>query len=236
MWGMSRPDRTQLPLDVRSATRDARSAAWSSTGGPPEPVAAVRPPDGAPNVVIVLVDDMGFGASSPYGGPCEMPAAQRLADEGLRYNRFHVTALCSPSRQALLTGRNHHSVGMGVTTEMATPHPGYTGYRPPSAATMAQILGGNGYSTAAFGKSHQTPPAEVNPSGPFTRWPTGEGFDAFYGFMAAEMNHWYPQLYEGTTPVEPDRLPEDGYHLSEDLTDHAIDWITTQQAMTPDKP
>nr|WP_052305285.1 arylsulfatase [Stackebrandtia nassauensis] len=233
---MTAPDRTRLPIDVRSATRDAQSATGAATVSPPEPVVPVRPPSGAPNVVVVLVDDMGFGASSPYGGPCRMPTAQRLADEGLRYSRFHVTALCSPTRQALLTGRNHHSVGMGVTSEMTTPQPGYTGYRPPSAATMAQILGGNGYSTAAFGKWHQTPPAEVSPSGPFTRWPTGEGFDKFYGFMAAEMNHWYPQLYEGTTPVEPDRLPEDGYHLSEDLVDHAIDWVGTQQAMTPDKP
>jgi arylsulfatase len=185
---------------------------------------------------MVLVDDMGFGASSAYGGPCEMPTADRLAEGGLRYSRFHVTALCSPTRQALMTGRNHHSVGMGVTSEMSTLEPGYTGYRPASAATTAQILGGNGYSTAAFGKWHQTPPVEVNASGPFTRWPTGEGFDAFYGFMGAEMNHWYPQLYDGTTPVEPDRSPADGYHLTEDLVDHAVDWVRTQQALTPDKP
>ena len=196
----------------------------------------MRAPSGAPHVVVVLIDDMGFGASTPYGGPCEMPTAQRLADEGLRYSRFHVTSLCSPTRQALLTGRNHHSVGMGVTSEMSTPEPGYHGFRPASAATIAQILGGNGYSTSAFGKWHQTPPVEVSPSGPFTRWPTGEGFDHFYGFMGAEMNHWYPQLFEGTRPVEPDRLPEDGYHLSEDLVDHAIDWVTTQQAITPDRP
>jgi len=165
-----------------------------------------------------------------------MPTADRLAAGGLRYSRFHVTALCSPSRQALMTGRNHHSVGMGVTSEMATSEPGYHGYRPPSAATIAQILSGNGYSTAAFGKWHQTPPAEVSPSGPFTRWPTGEGFGTFYGFMGAEMNHWYPQLYADTTPVEPDRLPEDGYHLTEDLVDHAVDWIQAQRATSPDRP
>ncbi len=214
-------DRLHLPLQVDTTARPIR------------PVGAVS---GAPNVVVVLVDDMGFGASSPYGGPCEMPTADRLAGEGLRYSRFHVTSLCSPTRQALLTGRNHHSVGMGVTSEMSTPEPGYHGFRPASAATIAQILGGNGYSTAAFGKWHQTPPVEVNPSGPFTRWPTGEGFDTFYGFMGAEMNHWYPQLYDGTRPVEPDRLPEEGYHLSEDLVDRAIDWVTTQQAITPDRP
>jgi arylsulfatase A-like enzyme len=116
------------------------------------PVSDICPPAGAPNVVLVLVDDMGFGASSAYGGPCEMPTADRLSDEGLRYSRFHVTALCSPTRQALLTGRNHHSVGMGVTTEMTSSAPGYTGFRPASAATIAQTLSGNGYSTAAFGK------------------------------------------------------------------------------------
>ncbi len=212
-------DRRYLPLDVSGLS-----------------VRPVTPPPGAPNVLIVLVDDMGFGASSAYGGPCRMPTADRLAAGGLRYSRFHVTALCSPSRQALMTGRNHHSVSMGVTSEMATSFPGYNGYRPATAATIAQILGGNGYSTAAFGKWHQTPPAEVSPVGPFTRWPTGEGFGTFYGFMGAEMNHWYPQLYAGTTPVEPDRLPEDGYHLTEDLVDHAIDWIRTQRALTPTRP
>ena len=214
-------DRTRLPLDVDTAAR---------------PIRPVRPVEGAPNVVIVLLDDMGFGASTAYGGPCEMPTAERLAGEGLRYSRFHVTPLCSPTRQALLTGRNHHSVGMGVTSEMSTPEPGYHGYRPASAATIGQILGGNGYSTAAFGKWHQTPPVEVSPSGPFTRWPIGEGFDFFYGFMGAEMNHWYPQLYQGRHPVEPRRLPEDGYHLTEDLVDHAIAWVENQQAITPDRP
>ena len=187
-------------------------------------------------MVVIVIDDMGFGAPSPFGGPCQLPTADRLAADGLRYSRFHVTALCSPTRQALMTGRNHHSVGMGVTSEMATSHPGYSGYRPASAATLAQILHGNGWSTAAFGKWHQTPSVEVTASGPFTRWPTGEGFDTFYGFMGAEMNHWYPQLYAGTTPVEPDRLPEEGYHLTEDLVDHAVDWVRTQQSLTPDRP
>ena len=232
-------DRTVLPIDVRTATGDNRSQVTATVdqhADVPPAVRPVLPPAGAPNVVVVLVDDMGFGASTPYGGPCEMPTAERLSAGGLRYTRFHVTSLCSPTRQALLTGRNHHSVGMGVTTEMSTSEPGYTGYRPASAATLAQMLGGNGFSTAAFGKWHQTPPVEVSPSGPFTRWPTGEGFDAFYGFMGAEMNHWYPQLYDGTTPVEPTRLPEDGYHLTEDLVDRATQWVSTQQAVTPDKP
>ena len=215
------PDRSRLPLDVDTTAR---------------PIRPVEAEAGSPNVVVVLIDDMGFGASTAYGGPCEMPTAERLADEGLRFSRFHVTPLCSPTRQALMTGRNHHSVGMGVTSEMSTPEPGYHGYRPASAATIAQILGGNGYCTAAIGKWHQTPPVEVSPSGPFPRWPMGEGFDFFYGFMGAEMNHWYPQLYQGRYAVEPDRLPEDGYHLSEDLVEHAISWIENQQAITPDRP
>ncbi len=195
----------------------------------------VRPSE-PPNVVLVVLDDLGFGSSSAFGGPCRMPTAERLADDGLRYTRFHVTALCSPTRQSLMTGRNHHAVGMGATTEMATSAPGYTGSRPRSAATLARTLQGNGYSTAAFGKWHQTPPSEISPVGPFDRWPTGEGFDHFYGFMACEMNHWYPLLFEGTRPVEPARRPEDGYHLSEDLVDHAVDWVHTQRTMTPDRP
>lgn len=221
------------PVPDLGATVDRRHLPLDASG---LPVTPVPPPAGAPNVLVVVIDDMGFGASSVYGGPCRMPTAERLSDRGLRYSRFHVTALCSPTRQALMTGRNHHSVGMGVTSEMATSHPGYSGFRPATAGTLAQVLSGNGWSTAAFGKWHQTPPVEVTQSGPFTRWPTGEGFDTFYGFMGAEMNHWYPQLYAGTTPVEPDRLPEEGYHLTEDLVDHAIDWVRTQQALTPDRP
>src|SRR4051794_29486316 len=233
------PDRSVLPLDVRTATSDATATVGVTVDAPGEPrapIRPVRPPRGAPNVLLVLIGDMGFGASSAYGGPCEMPTAERLSDGGLRYSRFHVTALCSPTRQALMTGRNHHSVGMGVTSEMATSHPGYSGFRPASAATLAQILRGNGWSTAAFGKWHQTPSVEVTAAGPFTRWPTGEGFETFYGFMGAEMNHWYPQLYAGTTPVEPDRLPEEGYHLTEDLVEHAVDWVRTQQSLTPYRP
>lgn len=201
-----------------------------------EPRAPLTPPSGAPNVVVVLLDDMGFGAPSAFGGPCAMPTADRLADDGLRYSRFHVTAICSPTRQSLLTGRNHHSVGMGVTTEMASASPGYSGIRPRSAATLAQVLGHNGYNTAAFGKWHQTPAREVSPAGPFDRWPTGEGFEKFYGFVCAEMNHWYPVLFDGTTPVEPDRTPEQGYHLSEDLVDRAIDWVDTQHTLKPETP
>ncbi|MQA61866.1 MAG: sulfatase-like hydrolase/transferase [Actinophytocola sp.] len=218
------PARPATSLDVR----DQRPAY--------EPVQPLRPPEGAPNVVVVLIDDMGFGAPSAFGGPCEMPTADRLAEGGLRYNRFHVTAICSPTRQSLLTGRNHHSVGMGATTEMSSAAPGYCGIRPRSAATLAQVLTRNGYNTGAFGKWHQTPARDVSPAGPFDRWPTGEGFEKFYGFLCAEMNHWYPVLFDGTTPIEPEKRPEDGYHLSEDLVDQAIQWVNTQQTLKPDIP
>ncbi|WP_031469419.1 arylsulfatase [Sciscionella sediminilitoris] len=228
-------DRSRLPLPDPEVPRATALDAHDQQ--PPfEPRQPRRAPEGAPNVVLVLLDDMGFGAPSAFGGPCSMPTADRLADGGLRYTRFHVTAICSPTRQALLTGRNHHSVGMGVTTEMSSAAPGYTGIRPQSAATMAQLLSGNGYNTAAFGKWHQTPARDVSAAGPFDRWPTGEGFEKFYGFLCAEMNHWYPVLFDGTNPVEPSRSPEEGYHLSEDLVDKAIDWVRTQRSLKPDTP
>ncbi len=198
------------------------------------PIRPLRAPSGAPNVVIVLLDDMGFGASSAYGGPCVMPVAERLAKNGLTYTRFHTTALCSPTRQALLTGRNHHSVNMAGITEIATSFPGYTSVRPDSAATIAQTLRLNGYNTAAFGKMHQTPVWETSASGPFDRWPTGDGFERFYGFLGGETNQWNPTLFEGITPVEP---PEDpNYHFSEDMTSKTIAYMREQKAMTPDKP
>jgi arylsulfatase A-like enzyme len=195
-----------------------------------------RPPAGAPNVVVLMIDDAGFGSSSVFGGPCQTPHAERLAGEGLRFNRFHTTALCSPSRQALLTGRNHHAVGMGGITEIATSAPGYSSVRPDSAAPLALTLNLNGYATAQFGKCHEVPVWETSPAGPYQQWPTGSGFDYFYGFVGAETNQWYPALYEGTSPVEPAKTPEAGYHLTEDLTDHAVQWMRQQKALMPDKP
>jgi len=199
------------------------------------PIAALRPPAGSPNVVVVLIDDAGFGASSVFGGPCNTPNAQRLADSGLRFNRFHTTALCSPTRQALLTGRNHHAVGMGGITEIATSAPGYDSVRPDTAAPLAEILRLNGFSTAAFGKCHEVPVWETSPMGPFTQWPTGSGFEHFYGFVGAETNQWYPALYDGITPVEPAKTPEEGYHFTEDMTDRAISWVRQQRSLMPDK-
>ncbi len=198
------------------------------------PIEQLRPPKGAPNVLIVLIDDVGFGASSAFGGPCQTPNAEKLAAGGLKYNRFHTTALCSPTRQALLTGRNHHSVGMGGITEIATGAPGYCSVLPNSMSPLARTLKLNGYATAQFGKCHEVPVWETSPAGPFDAWPTGGGgFEYFYGFIGGEANQWYPTLYEGTTPVEPEKTPEEGYHLMEDMTDKAIGWIGQQKSARP---
>jgi arylsulfatase len=227
--------REVLPIpDVQHVGLTTYDARDPNTKYPP--ITMLRPPTGAPNVLIVLIDDVGFGASSAFGGPCNTPVAERLADNGLKLNRFHTTALCSPTRQAMLTGRNHHSVGMGAITEMATSAPGNSSVRPKDKAPIAETLNLNGYSTAQFGKCHEVPVWEVSPVGPFHQWPTGSGFEYFYGFIGGEANQYYPGLFEGTTPVEPPKLPEEGYTLTEDLADRAIAWVRQQKALTPDKP
>ncbi|QNE36433.1 arylsulfatase [Leifsonia shinshuensis] len=228
--------RGSLPIpDRRDAGFTTFDAKDPDTSYPP--ITRLRPPAGAPNVLIVLLDDVGFGASSAFGGPVHMPTAERLAATGLRYNRFHTTALCSPTRAALLSGRNHHAVGMGSITELATSAPGYSSLRPNSMQPLAEILRLNGYATAHFGKCHEVPQWETSPAGPFDRWPSpGNGFEKFYGFIGGEASQYYPALHEGTTPVDPPRTPEEGYHLTEDLTDHAIEWIREQKALAPDKP
>jgi arylsulfatase A-like enzyme len=201
------------------------------------PIEPLLPPAGAPNVLIVLLDDVGFGASSTFGGPCQTPTADRLAAGGLKYNRFHTTALCAPTRAAMLTGRNHHSVAMGSITETATSAPGNSSLRPNTKAPLAMTLKLNGYSTAQFGKCHEVPVWQSSPMGPFDAWPSGGGgFETFYGFIGGENNQWDPALYDGTTPVEPPATPEDGYHLTEDLADRAISWVRTQKALMPEKP
>jgi len=201
------------------------------------PIDQLRPPKGAPNVLIILIDDAGFGSSSAFGGPCHTPTFEKLAASGLKYNRFHTTALCSPTRQALLTGRNHHSAGMGGITEIATGAPGYNSVLPNTMSPLARTLKLNGYSTAQFGKCHEVPVWQTSAVGPFDAWPSvGGGFEYFYGFIGGEANQWYPDLYEGTTPVEPKKTPEEGYHLVDDMTSKAIDWIGQQKALAPDKP
>jgi arylsulfatase A-like enzyme len=200
------------------------------------PIREMRPPKGAPNVLVVLIDDCGFGASSAFGGPIFTPTAERLAANGLKFTRFHTTALCSPTRAALLSGRNHHTVGMGGITELATSAPGYSSFRPNTCAPLAETLKLNGYSTAQFGKCHEVPVWQTSPMGPFDNWPTGSGFEHFYGFIGGETNQYAPAIYRDTVPVEPDRTPEEGYHFTEDMTDRAIEWVRQQKALMPDKP
>jgi arylsulfatase A-like enzyme len=201
------------------------------------PIEPLRPPQGAPNVLIILLDDVGFAASSTFGGPISTPTAERLAAGGLKYNRFHTTALCSPTRQAMLTGRNHHSVNMGGICEIATSAPGYNSVLPKNKAPLAEILKLNGYSTSQFGKCHEVPVWETSPMGPFDQWPTGGGgFEYFYGFIGGETNQYYPAVYEGTTPIEVTKTPEEGYHFTEDMTDKAIKWVRQQRALMSDKP
>jgi arylsulfatase A-like enzyme len=228
--------REVLPIPDRPyeglITYDAKDPATSFP-----PIEPLRPPAGAPNVLIVLIDDAGFGSSSAFGGPCATPTAERLAAGGLKYNRFHTTALCSPTRQALLTGRNHHAVGMGGITEIATSAPGYNSIRPNTAAPLAETLKLNGYSTAQFGKCHEVPVWETSPMGPFDAWPSGGGgFERFYGFIGGETNQYAPAIYQDTVPVEPDRTPEEGYHFTEDMTDRTIEWVRQQKALMSDKP
>ena len=187
-------------------------------------------------MLVVLLDDVGFGATSTFGGPVNTPVFERLAAGGLRYTRFHTTALCSPTRAALLSGRNHHTVGMGCITELATPAPGYSSVRPNNCAPLPETLKLNGYATAHFGKCHEVPVWETSPAGPFDRWPTGNGFEYFYGFLGGETNQWYPDLVENTANIEAPATPQDGYHLMPDLADRAIGWIRQQKALTPDRP
>ena len=224
-------DRTVLPIAEpdypHSTVLDARDAK-------PPPRFEIKAPAGAPNVLIVLVDDMGFGMPSAFGGPVRMPTADRLATQGLRFNQFHTTALCSPTRTALLSGRNHHMNNMGGITEIATAFPGNTGQRPDNVAPLAEMLRLNGYSTAFFGKNHETAAWEVSPSGPTNRWPTRSGFDKFYGFIGGETDQWAPSLYEGLNRVETPHYP--GYNFMTDMTENAIAWMKFQKALTPDKP
>jgi len=228
--------RSHLPMRNTAPARfvpyDAKDPDMKTT-----PIEQLRPPAGAPNVLIILIDDCGFGAPSAFGGPCATPTAEKLAANGLKYNRFHTTAICSATRQALLTGRNHHNAGMAGITEIATGQPGYSSVLPNTMSPLAKTLKLNGYNTAQFGKCHEVPVWQSSPVGPFDQWPTGGGgFEYFYGFIGGEAHQWYPSLYEGTTPIEAPKTPEEGYHLMEDMTDKAIGWIQQQKSLAPEKP
>ena len=224
-------DRTVLPI-ARPAPAEYTELDVRNTT--PPPMFKVTPPEGAPNVVIVLVDDLGFAGTSSFGGPVGTPTFDRMASEGVRYNNFHTTAVCSPTRAAIKSGRNHHVNNMGGIIETGTPYPGNTGQIPPNVAPVAEMLRLNGYSTAAFGKWHETAAWEASMSGTFDRWPTHQGFDKFYGFLGGETNQWAPFIYDGVHPVE---LPDDpDYHFLTDMTDQAVAWVRYQKALTPDKP
>ena len=229
--GLSRADRTVLPIVPPDPPEFFGKDACTAV--PPERF-EVTAPEGAPNIVLVLLDDMGFGACDTFGGPIPMRTANRIAANGLRYNCFHTTALCAPTRACILTGYNHHTNNMGSIPELGTAFPGNTSVRPKSVTPLARILRDNGYATAQFGKCHEIPTWEITPNGPFTHWPTYSGFDKFYGFINCESNQYHPELYDGTTKLP---IPDaEGYHLTEDLTDKAIEWIKTQKAFFPEKP
>jgi arylsulfatase A-like enzyme len=228
-------NRSRLPIQIEKAPVEPAFDIRSQEQRFPTPE-QIEAPDGAPNVLVVLLDDMGFGASTAFGGPCSMPVAEKLAADGLKFNRFHTTAICSPTRAALLTGRNHHSVGMGIVTDFASSAPGYTGLRPADAAPLARTLRENGYATGVFGKWHQTPQFAITPVGPFDHWPTQEGFEKFYGFVGGSDDQFSPSLHDGTSPIEPPATGEEGYHLSEDLGDQAQRWIRDVRTMNGEKP
>ncbi len=226
------PDRSVLPVPPAPFKGKIERTAKDST---PDFPTAVQAPEGAPNVLLILTDDVGFGASSTFGGPIQTPTVQRLADNGLRYNMFHTTALCSPTRAALITGRNHHSVASGVITEFATGYPGYDSLVPESAGSVGEVLRENGYNTSWFGKMHNVPDWMSSQAGPFDLWPSGLGFEYFYGFLGGDSDQWHPALYENTTPIEP-YLGKPDYILDHDLADKAIAWMRMQHALAPNRP
>jgi len=225
-------DRTSLPILAPERPTYSELDVRNVEEAPP--FFKVTAPENAPNVVIVLIDDIGFGGPSTFGGPINTPTLDSLASNGLMFNNFHTTALCSPTRNALKTGRNHHTTNTGGIMENSTGFPGNTGQVPNSVAPLAEMLRLNGYSTGAFGKWHETAAWETSVSGPFDRWPTSQGFDKFYGFIGGETDQWFPLIYDGVTRVTPPDV--EGYHFTTDMTNQAVSWVKAQQSMTPDKP
>ena len=226
-------DRKILPVPEAPFKGKIGRTAKDSTPDFPK---AVEAPNGAPNVLLILTDDVGIGASSTFGGPIETPTFQRLADNGLRYNMFHTTALCSPSRAALISGRNHHSVASGVITEMATGYPGYNTLISRSMGCVGEVLKENGYNTSWYGKMHNVPDWMSSQAGPFDLWPTGLGFEYFYGFLGGDADQWHTPIFENTRPVECEEQTRGSKHFDELLADKAIDWMRMQHALAPNKP
>ena len=229
----STPDRTVLPPAGAVVPGHDRGIPQGLDRRVPEPL---RAPAGAPNVLLVMGDDIGYGHMSAFGGPANTPTFDRIAERGLSYTNFHTTAVCAASRAALLTGRNAHSVGMGCIPEGSLGFPGYNASIPRSAATVFEILRQNGYGTAWVGKTHLTPLHEITAAGPFDRWPGGMGAEYFYGFFGPGVSQWYPPLWENTSPIRPPKTPEEGYHLEADMADQTIAFIQRQKSILPDKP
>ena len=220
------PDGTRVHRRHRTHMEES-SPAW------PEPP---RAPDGAPNVIVFVLDDVGYGQLSSFGGLVETPVLDGLAANGLRYTNMHTTALCSPSRGAIITGRNHHALGLAAITELSTGYPGYNGVLPFDKGMLSEMLLPNGYNTFCVGKWHLSPPEHQTPAGPYDRWPIGRGFERFYGFLGGDTNQWHPELVYDNHTVEQPSQPEDGYHLSVDLADKAIEFIQDAHVNAPDKP
>ncbi|HEY7177290.1 MAG TPA: sulfatase-like hydrolase/transferase, partial [Micromonosporaceae bacterium] len=220
----SKPFKGIINVDVRDSTPD-----W-------EPFLPPKAPDGAPNVLVVLYDDTGLAAWSPFGGKIQMPTLQRLADNGLRYSQWHTTALCSPTRSIFLTGRNHHQNGMACITEASIGYPGSSAHIPPSCGTMAEVMRQNGYNTYWVGKNHNVPVEEANAGATKQAWPLQMGFDRFYGFIGGETNQWYPTLVNDSHFVDQPAKPEDGYHLSKDLADQALQMLRDSRQSAPQRP
>lgn len=219
-------DRTVLPIKEPERVRYTELDVCNAT---PPPRFEVKAPKDSPNVVVILLDYMGFAVPETFGGPAYMPTLDRLAKNGLTYNSFHTTSLCTPTRAGLLTGYNPHSVNLGIITELATTYPGYTSIRPQTITQMAKVLRQNGYNTAQFGKSHETPTWETSSNGPQDRWPTRSGFEKFYGFLGGITNNWAPVIYDGVTMIETPNYP--GYHFTNDMTNQAVSWVQRQQAL-----
>lgn len=227
------PDRRHLPIEPYQKVGEiAPSLGKSDPIDWPKEISA---PEGAPNVLLVMMDDVGFGASSAFGGPIPTPTLDRIANEGLRFNAFHTTAVCSPTRASLITGRNHHVASTGIIMEFSTPYPGYHSMVSRSVGTIGEILTSNGYGTSWFGKNHNVPDWQTSSAGPFNLWPTGLGFDYFFGFLGGDAHQFRPPIYENTVPIEP-YLGKEDYHLDKDMADRAVKWIRTQKAVWPNKP
>ena len=230
-------DRSVLPIPL-PGFQGSIGATYRDSRAETPPPSAPAAPAGAPNILLVLLDDAGYAQTSAFGAAITTPTLDALAANGLRYTRFHVTPMCSPTRASLLTGRNHHAIGMGTITNWASSYPGYTGVLPKSSAFVSEILRANGYATAAIGKWHLTPVSEMTPSGPYDRWPSGQGFDYFYGFIQAETDQWAPQINEGVKPgrLDPPKDRAGDYTLNEAMADHTIAWLRSQKSVNPDKP